>query len=245
MIMYYAKFVPNVSTLLAPLYNLLKIGVKYVWGEQCQRAFEELKSRLVSSEVLCHYSAELPLVLTADASSVGVGAVLAHATPAGERPVAYASRSLTAAERHYAQIDREALAIVFANRARQIPVCHKCGAVDDTLQHTLAVCTGWEEQRRVLTVVVGRDLSLPSLVIAMLGSEGCWKAIASFLIEEVILQKEAVERERENDPLVSSLRRRRRGRKRRLYDRSTLPPGGGQQAGGAGAFSSDPHKGGV
>ncbi|XP_028169209.1 uncharacterized protein LOC114359144 [Ostrinia furnacalis] len=115
MIMYYAKFVPNVSTLLAPLYNLLKIGVKYVWGEQCQRAFEELKSRLVSSEVLCHYSAELPLVLTADASSVGVGAVLAHATPTGERPVAYASRSLTAAERHYAQIDREALAIVFAS----------------------------------------------------------------------------------------------------------------------------------
>ncbi|XP_063827169.1 uncharacterized protein LOC135076679 [Ostrinia nubilalis] len=120
------------------------------------------------------------------------------------------------------------------NRARGIPVCHKCGAADDTVQHTLAVCTGWEEQRRVLTAVVGRDLSLPSLVIAMLGSEGCWKVVASFC-EEVILQKEAAERERENDPLAPSLRRRRRGRRRQLYDRSTLPPGGGQQAGGAGA----------
>ncbi|XP_063824558.1 uncharacterized protein LOC135074189 [Ostrinia nubilalis] len=38
------------------------------------------------------------------------------------------------------------------------PLYHKCGAADDTVQHTLAVCTGWEEQRHVLTAVVGRDL---------------------------------------------------------------------------------------
>lgn len=66
--------------------------------------------------MLVHYSRELPLVLTTDASSVGVGAVLSHVTPAGERPVAYASRALIAAERGYAQTDREALAIVFGVR---------------------------------------------------------------------------------------------------------------------------------
>ncbi|XP_063830230.1 uncharacterized protein LOC135079504 [Ostrinia nubilalis] len=75
------------------------------------------------------------------------------------------------------------------------PLYHKCGAADDTVQHTLAVYTSWEEQRRVLTAVVGRDLSLPSLVNAMLGSEGCWMVVA-FFCEEIILQKEVAERER-------------------------------------------------
>ncbi|XP_063828916.1 uncharacterized protein LOC135078242 [Ostrinia nubilalis] len=105
------------------------------------------------------------------------------------------------------------------------PLCHKCGAADDTVQHPRGLHR--LGGAAVLTAVVGRDLSLPSLVNAMLGSEGCWKAVASFC-EEVILQKEAAERERENDPFASSLRRRRKGWRRRLYDRSTLPPGGGQ-----------------
>ncbi|XP_063822164.1 uncharacterized protein LOC135072142 [Ostrinia nubilalis] len=126
--------------------------------------------------------------------------------------------------------------------AEESPLYHKCGAADDTVQHTLAVCTGWEEQRRVLTAVVGRDLLLPSLVNAMLGSEGCWMVVA-FFCEEIFFQKEAAERERENDPLASSLRRRRRGWRRRLYDRSTLPTDGGQQAGGAGAPLSPPSDG--
>ncbi|XP_075990289.1 uncharacterized protein LOC142985933 [Anticarsia gemmatalis] len=75
-----------------------------------------VKEVLASSEVLMHYSAELPLVLTADASSVGEGAVMSQVTAAGERPVAYASRSLTAAECNYSQIDREALAIIYGIR---------------------------------------------------------------------------------------------------------------------------------
>lgn len=116
MIMYYSKFIKNLSTMLAPLYELLKVGSKYVWSSQCHRAFDSVKKVLTSSEVLMHYSPELPLVLTADASSVGVGAVLSQVTAAGERPVAYASRSLTTAERNYAQNDREALAIVYGIR---------------------------------------------------------------------------------------------------------------------------------
>ncbi|XP_038220972.1 uncharacterized protein K02A2.6-like [Zerene cesonia] len=56
------------------------------------------------------------MILTTDASSVGIGAVISHVTEGGERPIAYASRALTAAERDYSQIDREALAIVFRIR---------------------------------------------------------------------------------------------------------------------------------
>ncbi|XP_048003061.1 uncharacterized protein K02A2.6-like [Leguminivora glycinivorella] len=113
MIMYYAKFVKNLSTILSPLYELLKKDVRFVWSKACQAAFEEIKRKLQSSEVLAHYSSELPLVLTTDASSTGVAAVIAHRTPAGERPVAYASRVLSSAERHYSQIEKEALAIIY------------------------------------------------------------------------------------------------------------------------------------
>jgi hypothetical protein len=116
MVMYYAKFLNNVSTILAPLYNLLRIHVKFEWSKECEKAFSIIKHRLASSEVLVHYSLDQPLILTADASGVGVGAIISHLTPDGERPVAYASRSLTTAERSYAQIDREALAIIYGIR---------------------------------------------------------------------------------------------------------------------------------
>lgn len=116
LVMYYAKFVPNISTLLAPLYNLLRKEVKFVWDDRCAAAFSNVKKLMVSSKILAHYAPDLPLVLTTDASSVGVGAVISHLTPEGERPIAYASRVLNSAEKSYSQIDREALGIIFGVR---------------------------------------------------------------------------------------------------------------------------------
>lgn len=114
MVMYYAKFIKNISTILTPLYELLKKGVKYEWSASCEEAFIKIKNLLTSSEVLAHYDPSLELILTTDASSVGVGAVISHVMPDGaERPIAYASRVLNTAEKGYAQIDREALAIIY------------------------------------------------------------------------------------------------------------------------------------
>ncbi|XP_015275073.1 PREDICTED: uncharacterized protein K02A2.6-like, partial [Gekko japonicus] len=78
-----------------------------------QAAFRAVKDLLVSNSVLAHFNEDLPVVLACDASPYGVGAVLGHKLPDGrEVPVAYYSRTLSAAERNYAQIDKEALAIV-------------------------------------------------------------------------------------------------------------------------------------
>ena len=114
LINYYAKFLPNLSTTLAPLYALLQKKTVWAWGDKESRAFEKARSQLTSSSLLVHYCSSRELLLACDASPYGVGAVLSHRMEDGtDKPIAFASRSLTPAERNYAQLDREALAIVF------------------------------------------------------------------------------------------------------------------------------------
>lgn len=114
MINYYGKFVPNLATLLNPLYNLLQKNSEWVWSKDCDRAFGDVKKILTSADVLVHYNPNFELKLITDASPCGVGCVLAHVLPDGrERPIAYASRTLSSAERNYPQIEREGLAIIF------------------------------------------------------------------------------------------------------------------------------------
>src|SRR5277367_2522592 len=114
MINYYAHFIPRVSTVLAPMHQLFKKNKRWEWSASCQQAFDEVKKMLQSSSVLCHYSPTLPIKVTADSSSYGVGAVLSHVVKGEERPIFFASRTLTPAEHNYSQLDKEALAIIFA-----------------------------------------------------------------------------------------------------------------------------------
>lgn len=67
-----------------------------------------------STEILVHFNPNLKIKLTIDASPHGIGAILSHTYPSGaERPIAYASKSLTRAEKNYSQIEREGFAIIF------------------------------------------------------------------------------------------------------------------------------------
>ena len=111
---YYCKFLPNMSTVLAPLYKLLQKNVPWTWGTEQQIAFDSAKSALTSDCLLVHYDPDKELILACDASPYGVGAVLSHRLPDGsDQPISFASRSLASAERKYSQLDKEALAIVF------------------------------------------------------------------------------------------------------------------------------------
>uniref|UniRef100_A0A8C2FFT4 Gypsy retrotransposon integrase-like protein 1 n=2 Tax=Cyprinus carpio TaxID=7962 RepID=A0A8C2FFT4_CYPCA len=115
MVTYYGKFLPDLSTVLAPLYQLLHHGCQWKWGAAQAGAFTKVKNLLQSASVLVHFDPEKELTVSCDASPYGIGAVLSHRMGDGsEKPIAFASRTLTKAERGYAQLDKEGLAIVFA-----------------------------------------------------------------------------------------------------------------------------------
>ena len=114
LINYYAKFISNLSSSLHPLHALLKVGQSWKWTGDCEEAFQLAKLSLIAAPVLAHYDPSIPLVVATDASAYGVGAVLSHRYPDGsERPIAYASRTLSSSEHNYAQVEKEALSLVF------------------------------------------------------------------------------------------------------------------------------------
>ena len=114
---YYQRLLPDLATVLAPLYALLKKNTQWRWTTGCSEAVARVKQMLSSSPVLMRYDPALPLKLVTDASSTGLGAALLHVTPDGlERPVSYASRTLTPTERKYAQVEKEAAGVSFGVR---------------------------------------------------------------------------------------------------------------------------------
>ena len=114
MVNFYGKFVKNLSAELHPLYELLQGKSSWKWESKQQEAFEFAKHAVANAEVLAHYDPSKDVTLAVDASPYGVGAVISHTSSDGtDRPIAFASRSLNSAEKNYAQIEKEALAIIF------------------------------------------------------------------------------------------------------------------------------------
>lgn len=115
MLNFYGKFMPNLSSTLEPLHEQIRKDASWKWSTEQQEAFEKAKNRFQSSDVLVHYDPKKELVVSCDASPYGIEAVLAHVMKDGsEKPVAYASRTLSTTERNYGHLDKEVLAVVFA-----------------------------------------------------------------------------------------------------------------------------------
>jgi hypothetical protein len=107
---YISKFIPRFSAKTAVLRKLLKADAAFAWTPEHPE--ELIQRELVGSNVLYIFDPARPTQIATDASGSGLGAVLLQ----GDRPIAYAARSLTAAEKNYSTIEKELLALVFVLR---------------------------------------------------------------------------------------------------------------------------------
>ena len=115
MVNYYNAYLKDLTVQSDPLHKLLRKDVKWAWTKDCQRAFEDIKQALCKAPLLVHFDPKKPILVHGDASPYGVGAVLSHVMEDGsERPVCYASRTLSVAERNYGHVEKEGLALVYA-----------------------------------------------------------------------------------------------------------------------------------
>ena len=109
---YYRRFVPNFASVARPLHKLTEANVDFAWTSECQSSFDALKKLLSTAPILSYPDFSAEFILDTDASNHGIGAVLSQLKDGVEHPVAFASRTLTKAERNYCVTRKELLAVV-------------------------------------------------------------------------------------------------------------------------------------
>ncbi|XP_061999060.1 uncharacterized protein LOC133716364 [Rosa rugosa] len=107
---YYWRFIEGFASIASALTKLTRKDVQFVWTEECERAFNELKARLTTAPVLTIPTSGGGLVIYSDASHQGLGCVLMQHGSV----VDYGSRQLKVHERNYPTHDLELAAVVFA-----------------------------------------------------------------------------------------------------------------------------------
>lgn len=115
MIGFYKQFIPNYSTILAPITDpLRKNRSKLIWTETAEQALGTVKGILTSPPVLANPNFNLQFVIESDASAVAAGAVLVQYQEGVRRPIAFFSRKFSATQRKYSATERECLAVILA-----------------------------------------------------------------------------------------------------------------------------------
>ena len=107
---YLNRFSSTLADLTVPLRALCKKEVVFTWESSQQAAFEAIKKEITSVPVLAYFDQSKKCIIQSDASKKGLGAVLLQ----DDKPVIYASRSLSDTEQGYSNIERELLSVVFA-----------------------------------------------------------------------------------------------------------------------------------
>ncbi|OXA47645.1 Retrovirus-related Pol polyprotein from transposon opus [Folsomia candida] len=115
MAVWYSSFINNFSSIAAPLYRLLRKKVRFVWGPEQVDAFNRIKKSMTSNVMLHGLDYNLPIYVRTDSSDIGLGAVLVQYFNGKERPIYFASKSLSDCDKKLpGSADKECLAIVWA-----------------------------------------------------------------------------------------------------------------------------------
>ncbi|XP_035844616.1 uncharacterized protein LOC118491185 [Helianthus annuus] len=111
---FYRRFIKDFSKITRHMTRLLEKDVPFVFDEECIKAFDFLKEKLVSAPILVSPNWSLPFELMCDASDYAVGAVLGQRINKHFHPIYYASKTLNDAQENYTTTEKELLAVVFA-----------------------------------------------------------------------------------------------------------------------------------
>lgn len=114
---YYRRYIKDFAKKAKPLYNLCKRDQPFIWSDKCKDAFEDLKTKLISSPILIFPNFQNTFIITTDASNYAVGAVLSQGDIPKDRPIQYFSKTLNDAQTRYSTIEKELLAIILAVEA--------------------------------------------------------------------------------------------------------------------------------
>nr|XP_054752483.1 uncharacterized protein LOC129258054 [Lytechinus pictus] len=144
MITYLSPFIPNLSAQTDSLRGLLKQDSDFQWTPSHETAFNNLRDKICHDATLAYFDVSKPTVLQVDASLQGLGAMLLQ----DGKAIAFASKALSDAEKRYANIERELLAVVFGYRLSQLKEETAKDAEFAALREV--VVRGWPERRRDL-----------------------------------------------------------------------------------------------
>ncbi|CAF1068627.1 unnamed protein product [Adineta ricciae] len=113
---FYRKFIRNFAQMAAPIHRITNLHKgrhrEFTWGDEQVNAFNQLKQAISTEPLVLKFpDSNSPLVLSTDASDIGIGGVLKQITPEGTRIIYYHSQLLNSAQKRYATIEKEALAV--------------------------------------------------------------------------------------------------------------------------------------
>nr|GFB25909.1 reverse transcriptase [Tanacetum cinerariifolium] len=194
---YYRRFVEGFSRLALPLTNLMRKGEKFVWNEEREKSFEELKQRLVSAPVLTLPSGSGGFQIYSDASKKGLGCVLMQ----HGKVISYALRQLKPYEVNYPTHDLELAADFFALKIwRHYLYGESCDVFTD---HKSLKKSGMIAGIKVEEEII-RDLELLDIELYVRGRHGYW---ASLRVESDLISriKEAQNEDSEIWTIVENL----------------------------------------
>ena len=113
---FYRRFIKNFAEIMEPLRILLKKNSEYIWNDQAENAFKNLKKSFLSNEILIFPDYNKEFIVETDASNYAIGCVLSQISENDQllHPIAFYSRSLNSNEKNYTIYDKELLAVITA-----------------------------------------------------------------------------------------------------------------------------------